>query len=133
MDTYVTHSSLSSEQRRQAEQAFSERADCVIIATSVLELGVGVGDLDYVIQIDASRIVGGFLQRMSRAGRRSGTRRNYLFLTTSESASLHAEGLIQRLKPLLDSVKQGCRRPNRRTLFHQERFDLPGHGAVLIL
>ena len=51
--TFVTHSSLSQEQRRQAEDAFANRDDCVIVATSVLELGIDVGNLDRVIQIDA--------------------------------------------------------------------------------
>ncbi len=43
--TFVTHSSLSQEERHQAEKAFAGRDDCVIVATSVLELGVDVGDL----------------------------------------------------------------------------------------
>src|SRR5262249_40991463 len=51
--TFVTHSSLSQEQRQQAEHAFAERDNCVIVATSVLELGIDVGNLDRVIQIDA--------------------------------------------------------------------------------
>ncbi len=51
--TFVSHSSLSLSERRQAEQAFGEDSNCVIVATSTLELGIDVGDLDYVIQIDA--------------------------------------------------------------------------------
>jgi ATP-dependent Lhr-like helicase len=53
--TFVTHSSLSQEQRHAAEEAFTSRDDCVIVATSVLELGIDVGDLDRVIQIDAPK------------------------------------------------------------------------------
>ena len=66
---FVTHSSLSQEQRRQAEDAFANRDDCVIVATSVLELGIDVGNLDRVIQIDSPSTVSSFLQRMSRTGR----------------------------------------------------------------
>jgi ATP-dependent Lhr-like helicase len=36
--TFVTHSSLSREQRHRAEEAFASREDCVIVATSVLDL-----------------------------------------------------------------------------------------------
>ena len=54
--THVTHSSLSPEQRLRAENAFAQGDDCVIVATSVLELGVDVGNLDHVIQIDAPRL-----------------------------------------------------------------------------
>lgn len=53
VDAYVTHSSLSLEERQAAEAAFQDGQNCVIIATSVLELGIDVGDLDHVIQIDA--------------------------------------------------------------------------------
>ena len=63
---FVTHSSLSQEQRRQAEDAFANRDDCVIVATSVLELGIDVGNLDRVIQIDSPSTVSSFLQRMGR-------------------------------------------------------------------
>ena len=91
---FVTHSSLSVDQRRQAEDAFTNRENCVIVATSVLELGIDVGDLDRVIQIDAPGRVASFLQRMGRTGRRSGTTRNCLFLATNENGLLQAAALI---------------------------------------
>jgi ATP-dependent helicase Lhr and Lhr-like helicase len=91
---FVTHSSLSQEARRQAEDAFANRDDCFIVATSVLELGIDVGDLDRVIQIDSPGTVASFLQRMGRTGRRSGTTRNCLFLATSEWALVRAAALV---------------------------------------
>lgn len=93
--TFVTHSSLSPEQRYQAEEAFTSRDDCVIVATSVLELGIDVGNLDRVIQIDSPRTVSSFLQRMGRTGRRAGTTRNCLFLATKEESLIQAAGVIQ--------------------------------------
>jgi len=92
--TFVSHSSLSADERRQAEQAFTEARDCVIVATSTLELGVDVGDLDRVIQLDAPGTVASFLQRLGRTGRRPGTAGNMLFLATTEPAALHAAGLL---------------------------------------
>ena len=91
--TFVTHSSLSQEQRQQAEHAFTVRDNCVIVATSVLELGIDVGNLDRVIQIDAPPTVSSFLQRMGRTGRR-GSPRNCLFLATSDDSLVRAAGLI---------------------------------------
>lgn len=91
---FVTHSSLSVDQRRQAEDAFANRENCVIVATSVLELGIDVGDLDRVIQIDAPGRVASFLQRMGRTGRRAGTTRNCLFLATTDNGLLQAAALI---------------------------------------
>lgn len=91
--TFISHASLSASERRQAEAAFGEEKDCVIVATSTLELGIDVGDLDRVIQIDSPSTVSSFLQRMGRTGRRSGSLRNCLFLTTNEDAFMLALGV----------------------------------------
>jgi ATP-dependent Lhr-like helicase len=91
---FVTHSSLSKDVRTQTERAFAEEKDCVIVATSALELGIDIGDLDRVIQIDAPTRVASFLQRMGRTGRRNGTVPNCLFLATSEDGLERAAGLI---------------------------------------
>lgn len=95
VDTYVSHSSLGLDERRQAEEAFAQRQNCVIVATSSLELGLDVGDLDRVIQIDAPGTVSSFLQRMGRTGRRANTNRNCLFLATSDEGLLRAAALIE--------------------------------------
>lgn len=93
---FVSHASLSVSERRQAEAAFTEEKDCVIVATSTLELGIDVGDLDQVIQIDSPSSVSSFLQRMGRTGRRSGSRRKCLFLTTNDDAFLLALGVTRK-------------------------------------
>lgn len=95
VDTFVSHSSLGLDERRRAEEAFAQRQNCVIVATSSLELGLDVGDLDRVIQIDAPGTVSSFLQRMGRTGRRSNTNRNCLFLATSQEGLLRAAALIE--------------------------------------
>ena len=95
VQTFVSHSSLSVDERRRAEVAFSEARNCVIVATSTLELGIDVGDLDRVIQIDAPPAVAAFLQRLGRTGRRAGTRRNCLFLATAEDSFLRTLGLLE--------------------------------------
>ncbi|WP_329259528.1 DEAD/DEAH box helicase [Actinoallomurus sp. NBC_01490] len=92
--TFLSHASLSLDERRRAEQAFAESRDCVIVSTSTLELGIDVGDLDRVIQINAPSSVASFLQRIGRTGRRSGTRRNCLFLALDEAGLLQAAGLL---------------------------------------
>ncbi|CAE6821096.1 ATP-dependent RNA helicase DbpA [Paraburkholderia aspalathi] len=105
--TFVSHSSLSASERKLAETAFAEEQDCAIVSTSTLELGIDVGDLDYVIQIDSPSTVSSFLQRMGRTGRRHGSRRNCLFLTTTDEAFLLAcaittlwrEEYVEHIKP----------------------------------
>jgi ATP-dependent Lhr-like helicase len=93
--TFVSHASLAAEERRRSERAFAESRDCVVVATSTLELGVDVGDLDRVIQVDCVGTVSGFLQRLGRSGRRGGATRNCLFLATSHEALLQAAGLVR--------------------------------------
>ena len=94
--TFVSHSSLALDERRQAEEAFAEATDCVIVSTSTLELGIDVGDLDRVIQIDSPTTFAGFLQRLGRTGRRPGSRRNMLLLTTKPEIELvRAAGLLE--------------------------------------
>lgn len=92
---FVTHSSLAMAERRAAEQAFAEGRDCVIVATSALELGIDIGDLDHVLQVGSPSTVASFLQRLGRSGRRAGTRASYTFLTLDEEQLLQAAGLLR--------------------------------------
>lgn len=93
-ETYVSHSSLSLDERRRAEAAFVEARDCVIVSTSTLELGIDVGDLDRVLQVGAPLTVAALLQRLGRTGRRPGTSRNLVFLATDGREFLRAAGLL---------------------------------------
>ncbi|GAA3240209.1 DEAD/DEAH box helicase [Streptomyces lavendulae] len=92
--TFLSHASLSVAERRRAEEAFAEARDCVIVSTSTLELGIDVGDLDRVIQLDAPATVASFLQRLGRTGRRQGSTRNCLFLALDEAGLLSAAALL---------------------------------------
>lgn len=95
VDTYVTHSSLSVEERRTAEAAFQDGQNCVIVATSALELGIDIGDLDHVLQLDAPSTVAAFLQRMGRTGRREGKAPNCTFLATEPEGLLRAAAIVR--------------------------------------
>ncbi|MDQ1246142.1 MAG: ATP-dependent helicase Lhr and Lhr-like helicase, partial [Actinomycetota bacterium] len=105
--TVVSHSSLSPAERRFAERTFADAPECVVVATSTLELGVDIGDLDRVIQIDAPNTVASFLQRLGRTGRRPGSTRNMLFLATEDGPlvqtaallNLWASGYVEQVTP----------------------------------
>jgi ATP-dependent Lhr-like helicase len=92
--TFLSHASLSAEERQRSELAFAESRDCVIVSTSTLELGIDVGDLDRVIQVNCPPTVAAFLQRIGRTGRRPGAMRNCLLLALDESSLLWAAGLL---------------------------------------
>lgn len=116
--TFVTHGSLSLSERQTAEEAFTTGKDCVIVATSALELGIDVGDLDHVLQIDSAPSVASFLQRMGRTGRRDGAVPNCTFLATKDTGVLQAAALIRLYRQgFVEAV-----RPSRRAshiLAHQ--------------
>jgi ATP-dependent Lhr-like helicase len=95
VQTFLSHSSLSADERRRAESAFAEARDCVIVSTSTLELGIDVGDLDRVIQVDAPATVASLVQRLGRTGRRAGTVPNCLLLATGSPTLLQAAGLLR--------------------------------------
>lgn len=94
VDVYLSHSSLSAAERRRSEEAFATATNCVIVATSTLELGIDIGDLDRVIQIGSPSSVSSFLQRLGRTGRRAGTTRNCLFITLDDGELLQTLGML---------------------------------------
>ena len=51
----------------------SEFRKTVTVATSTLELGIDIGDLDTVVQVGIPLSAASYVQRLGRAGRRSGT------------------------------------------------------------
>ncbi len=66
------HGSMSREQRTSVEEALkSGRLPCVV-ATSSLELGIDMGAVDLVVQIEAPPSVASGMQRIGRAGHQVG-------------------------------------------------------------
>ncbi|MGH3621628.1 MAG: helicase-related protein, partial [Sciscionella sp.] len=66
------HGSMSREQRTRVEEELkSGRLPCVV-ATSSLELGIDMGAVDLVVQVEAPPTVASGLQRIGRAGHRVG-------------------------------------------------------------
>lgn len=66
------HGSVSKEQRAQIEQALKDGALRCVVATSSLELGIDMGEVDLVIQVAAPLSVASALQRVGRAGHQVG-------------------------------------------------------------
>ena len=72
---FAHHGSLDKRVRETSEQGFSQTRDAILIATSTLEVGVDIGDVDAVVLIGPPPNTNGLLQRVGRAGRREGITR----------------------------------------------------------
>lgn len=66
------HGSLEKAAREQTEGEFARQRDAILVATTTLEVGIDIGDVDLVVLIGPPPDTYGFLQRVGRAGRRSG-------------------------------------------------------------
>lgn len=66
------HGSLSKEQRFEVEKSLREGTLRLLCATSSMELGIDVGEIDEVFQIGCPRSISGTLQRLGRAGHNPG-------------------------------------------------------------
>jgi len=93
---FVHHSAVSRAERLLAEEKFQgkEAGGVCIVCTSTLELGIDVGDLDRVMQVDAPKTVSSFLQRMGRTGRRAGQTANTTFLATAATTVVQAVAVV---------------------------------------
>ncbi len=68
---YIHHGNLSAAIREEAERALkNDEKKAIACATVTLELGIDIGKLERVINIEAPNTVSGFLQRLGRSGRR---------------------------------------------------------------
>jgi ATP-dependent Lhr-like helicase len=68
---HVHHGSISASLRQAAEKAMREpNHPAVTAATLTLELGIDIGHLERVIQLESPLSVASFLQRLGRSGRR---------------------------------------------------------------
>ena len=83
---WVHHSALSRELRLETEARFQESPDGVCVATSTLELGVDIGDVDLVALYGPPAGWESFVQRIGRGNRR-GSKSNVLCLVAPGAGS----------------------------------------------
>jgi ATP-dependent helicase Lhr and Lhr-like helicase len=71
IETLLHYSSLDKAYREEVERRFQQSSRALCIATSTLELGIDIGDVDAVVMYGAPSSISSFVQRVGRGNRRS--------------------------------------------------------------
>ena len=94
------HGSLSRKLRFAAEKKLKEGDVRVLVATASLELGIDVGTVDLVVQINSPRSIACVLQRVGRSGHwRGAVPKGRLFSTTRDD--------LMECAALVRAIRQG--------------------------
>ncbi len=129
---YFSHHSSVDKEVREYVEYFAKnnnRQNFCISCTSTLELGIDIGTVDEVVQIDATHSISSLIQRVGRSGRKEGEGSNlFLYATTQWS-------LLQSLACWL-LYKEGFIEPPQPTakphdiLLHQALSITKGHSGI---
>jgi len=87
---YFSHHSSVNRETREYIEYFAknnQKHNFAIACTSTLELGIDIGTVDKVVQIDATNSIASLIQRVGRSGRKDGESSN-LFLYATDTWSL---------------------------------------------
>lgn len=84
---YFSHHSSVDKEIRESVESFAKnnvRFNFCISCTSTLELGIDIGTVDKIIQIDSTHSVASLIQRIGRSGRKDGEHSNVSIYATDE-------------------------------------------------
>lgn len=82
---HVHHGNVSAPLRESAEAAMrAPDVPACVAATVTLELGIDLGQLDQVLQVNATHTVSSFVQRLGRSGRRGGSASKMFFYCSED-------------------------------------------------
>lgn len=91
------HGSVSKEIRAQVEEDLKAGVLRCVVATGSLELGIDMGEVDLVVQIDPPPSVSSGLQRLGRSGHQVGGTSRAVFYPTHRSKLLETAVISQRM------------------------------------
>ncbi|MDR2238137.1 MAG: DEAD/DEAH box helicase [Chryseobacterium sp.] len=90
---YFSHHSSVDKEVREYVEFFAKKSkteNFCISCTSTLELGIDIGNVDEVAQIDATHSIASLIQRVGRSGRREGKASNLLLYATEKWSLLQS-------------------------------------------
>src|SRR5699024_8663897 len=91
------HGSVSKEQRAEIENDLKAGRLRCVVATSSLELGIDMGEVDLVIQVESPPSVGNGLQRIGRSGHNVGDTSRGVIYPTHRTDLIHAATTAERM------------------------------------
>jgi len=142
---YFSHHSSVSKEIREGVELFAKnnkRFNFCISCTSTLELGIDIGTVDKIVQIDSTHSVASLVQRIGRSGRKQGEKSKldlyatdrWIFLQSLACWELYKDDFLEPIKisekpydillhQMLSIVKQlsGCKKGALVNLLHQNR------------
>jgi ATP-dependent Lhr-like helicase len=92
------HGSLAREQRLQIEEELKAGRLPALVATSTLELGIDMGAIDLVVQVEAPPSVASAMQRIGRAGHQIGAPSEGVILPKFRGDLLACAALTERMR-----------------------------------
>jgi ATP-dependent Lhr-like helicase len=105
------HGSLAKEHRLEAEGKLKAGQLSAIVATSSLELGIDIGDVDLVCQLGSPRAITAFLQRVGRSGHGIGRVPKGRLLPLSRDELVESVALLASVKRGALDAQALCRGP----------------------
>ncbi|APH01830.1 DEAD/DEAH box helicase [Janibacter indicus] len=92
------HGSVSKEQRADIEEALKSGTLPCVVATSSLELGIDMGAIDLVVQIESPPSVASGLQRVGRAGHQVGAVSHGVVLPKFRGDLVQSAVVVERMR-----------------------------------
>lgn len=132
---YFSHHSSVDREVREYVEYFAKnnhRQNFCISCTSTLELGIDIGTVDEVVQIDATHSIASLIQRVGRSGRKEGESSNLYLYATNEWS------LLQSIACWL-LYKEGFIEPPQKNenpydiLVHQALSITKGHSGIRLI
>jgi ATP-dependent Lhr-like helicase len=127
------HSSVDREVREYIEYFAknNKRQNFCISCTSTLELGIDIGTVDEVVQIDATHSIASLIQRVGRSGRKEGTSSNLYLYATNEWSLLQSIACWLLYNEGFIEPPQKSEKPYD-ILIHQALSITKGHSGIIL-
>ena len=132
---YFSHHSSVDREVREYVEYFAKnnnRQNFCISCTSTLELGIDIGSVDEVVQIDATHSIASLIQRVGRSGRKDGESSSLFLYATTKWTLLQSIACWLLYKESFIEPPEKNEKPYD-ILVHQALSITKGHSGILLI